>query len=122
VAENLRQLLKEQLRVDTFEAINREGTTVGVTAQRLLRQTPYRVAVHVVNLSAATFHAGPFRNPSSSKGITIGPGGGNLVLVWYEDFTLVGQEWFIVSDAAAAAIHTQELLLIRPEEEPAVAG
>lgn len=115
-AKTLRDFMRERMGVSTTPVINPLISSVGTTATRLFRQNPNAVALLIVNLSTVAMYAGPFINPSSSRGITIGAGGGNLSLIWFEDFELVGMEWYIVADAAASNLFSvQYLTQVTPE-------
>ena len=118
MADTLASLLQAQLGAATFTATNRELSSVGLTAARLLRQSPYRASFLVVNISPNTLFAGPFNDVSSTKGVRLGPNGGSLVVRWMEDFTLVSYEWFVIADGAASQLLTMEQLLLG--EEPVV--
>lgn len=111
--ESVAELLKERLGVSTTELYNRELSTVGTSVVRILRQTPHRVAFTIINLSVNLLYVGPFGDVSATKGIQIGPSGGNLALDIIEDFTLPAQEWFAVATGASSAVTILELLLQR---------
>lgn len=116
---DLASLLQDRLGVETFDIVNRLVTTIGTTAVRVIPNDPNRVAFVLVNLSTGTMHFGPFSDPSGTKGIQIGSGGGSLVSIWDEDFSLVGREWYGVSSVAASELLTLELVT-KPERRGGV--
>jgi len=114
--KTLASLVREELGTDTFLRTDPVTTTVGATAQQIVRQNPNRVWLMFVNLSANDIHIGPFQNPSSSHGILITPSGGNASLIWRDDMDLIGYEWFAVAGAAASNVLTLELLTVKSPE------
>jgi len=121
MADTLASLLQAQLGAATFTATNRELSSVGATAARLLRQSPYRASFLVINLSPDTLFCGPFVDVSTTKGVRLGPNGGSLVVRWHEDFSLVSYEWFVISDGVASRLLTMEQLLLGEEAVVAIA-
>jgi hypothetical protein len=89
---------------------NRELSAVGTTTVRVFRLDADRVGALIVNLSSAKVYAGPFLNVSATKGILLGPNGGQLVLTYDEEFLTVGAEWYLRSSKANCAIFTVELV------------
>lgn len=104
-------LLRDRLGVRTSPLVNRSLSSVGVTAVQLVRQDPNRPSFLVVNLSVNDLYCGPFRDPASTKGIRLGPNGGNVHVWWEEDGELVAWEWFVVATAAASSLLVIENLV-----------
>lgn len=111
--ETLRDLLREELGVETFE--RETATTAGVVSARLMRQNPNRIAFILYNLSANILYINPITTPSSTNGIRLGPNGGFVSMYYREDFTLVGREWSIIADVAGSAYYLLEILLLKGE-------
>ena len=104
----LSRLVRERFGANVAPEVNRALSTIGITAGRLWPQDPERLAALVVNLSVNTIFVGPFNTVSTTRGIRINPSGGQMMLLWDEDFDLTGYEWFAVADAAASALLTVE--------------
>lgn len=111
-------ILRARLGVETYERINGESSSVGVTAITIFKQNPNRVALLLVNLSANTMYATPSGTPSASNGIRIGPSGGTLISWWGEDGMLPTREWGLLADAASSNLYAVEML-IQPAAEAA---
>lgn len=107
---NLADLIERAFGTRTEHRVNRQGTTVGVAAGIILRSDPRRLAATIVNLSAVAIYVAPGREVSATKGIRLAPSGGSLILVWDEEFELLGWEWWALADAAASAVFTSEVL------------
>jgi hypothetical protein len=103
------------LDLRTTTRINRSLSQIGVAGEQVLRQDANRLAVTIVNLSAATFYLSPDRVPSATHGIRVGPSGGILVLNWREDLHLVGYEWWGLSTVAASDIFIIETVSLSPD-------
>ena len=116
----LARLVEARFGVRTTPLVNRALSSVGVTAAQLVRQDPNRLGFWMVNLSVNHMFAGPFNNPSSTRGVQIGPGGGSIIVLWDEDFAVTGWEWFIVAGAAASSLLVVEYIAIA--ELPGRAG
>lgn len=110
---NLADLVRDRIGADAYLDDSRGPATLGTTVAQVLRQSPYRAWAFIVNLSANNVFVGPFVDVSSTKGILLGPGGGNVILDYREDMNLVGYEWNGVAAVAASAILVLELLLQR---------
>jgi hypothetical protein len=113
VAETLTELLREKLGVGSYPAVNRRLAQAGVAAALVFTNDPNRIGFYLVNLSLNAMYAGPFNNPSSTRGFYIGPNGGSLIVDWREDGHLVGWEWWVIADGAASALLAVELLTKR---------
>jgi len=107
----LQELLTKQLGVAVSPVVNPLVSQVGLAVTRVLGNNPNRVAAVVTNLSLNRIYISPDRSPSSSHGIRLDPNGGSIVLLWNEDFSLVGWEWNAIADAAGSSIFVLELNL-----------
>lgn len=75
-----------------------------------MRNDDDRLGFTFVNLSVNDMYIGPFADVASSKGIKAGPNGGSIALVWFEDFEIVGREWFAIATGAASNLLLIELI------------
>lgn len=115
--KTLKELLEKQFGVRTYHRINRDATTVGVAVQRVLRNSPNRIAAVFVNLSVNTIYISPDGIPSATHGIRLSGNGGSLILKWDEDFSMCGYEWNALATAAASDIFIVETIILGAEEE-----
>ena len=114
--DTLADQIRKLLGADTSTQINRVVSQIGVAAIPILRQQPNRLAFVIINLGTDQIFVGPFNNPSSTRGIQLGASGGNLTAVYFEDFELVGREWFGIANLAATDVLIMELITepVRP--------
>jgi hypothetical protein len=95
-----RELVAARFGAPVNPVVNRATSSVGATAARLFINDPDRLGFLVVNLSVNNLFIGPFPDVSATKGILLGPNGGNISLVWFEDFEICAWEWFAIGSAA----------------------
>lgn len=105
-----RDLVQERFGAPVNPVVNRSGSSVDATAARIFVNDPDRLGFLVVNLSVNDLYIGPFPDVSSTKGIRLGPNGGNVSLVWFEDFEITAWEWFAIGSAAATTYLAIEYL------------
>ncbi len=110
MGKTLSDLIRQELGTDSFVNLDPITVTVGVTAERIARANPNRIALMFVNLSANNIHILPANNPSATHGILVSPSGGNTILFWKEDFDLLLHDWFGIAAAAGSNILTIETL------------
>lgn len=103
-------LIKDEFGVETYERENPLTDTVGTSVTRVLPYSPSRVSCVIVNLGGYDLYVSPRNNVSGSKGILIPANGGNLTLIWREDFTLVAHEFFGISPNGSVDVYILELL------------
>lgn len=84
------------------------GTTVVVAAPA----QPRRVVLILVNLGAASIFITPEGVPSSSNGILLAANGGNITLIWDEDFDLLAREWRAVAASGTNALFRLSRVLV----------
>ena len=108
-----RELITERFHSPVSAVVNRSISSVGATAARLFINDPDRLGFLVVNLSVNDLYLGPFPDVSTTKGIRLGPNGGNLDLIWFEDFETVAWEWFAIGSAAATTLLAIEYVAAR---------
>lgn len=104
-------LIRQRLGAPTYPEDNRLTSTVGVAAQQVLKQSPARVWLLIVNLSASDIYVAPFPDVSTSKGILLSPAGGSLSLNYVDDMDLVSVAWFAIATGAASNVLIEELLI-----------
>jgi hypothetical protein len=120
--QTLQELLEQRLGAETFARISDAGFTVGTTAARLIPQDPNRVGFWIVNLSLNNVFIGPFVTPSITRGVLVGPNGGNVIVTFQEDLSVTGWEWSAIADGAASAVLTVEYLIKKARAEDRRAG
>jgi len=108
---NVGDLVAARLGARIIHFINRTASTVGLVPSQILRQTPARVSLLIVNLGVNDIYIAPDGLVSASRGILLSPGGGSLSMNYLEDMDLVSLEWFSVCAGLANPIMTFELLL-----------
>jgi len=105
-----RELVLARFGAPVNPVVNRSTASVGATATRLFINDPDRLGFLVVNLSINDLFIGPFPDVSATKGIRLGANGGNVSLVWFEDFEITAWEWFAIGSAAATTLLAIEYL------------
>jgi hypothetical protein len=92
--------------------VNRDpGTTVvGLTATQLLNQSPNRLALTIINNGTGRIWLFPGNNPSVTHGIVLAAGGGQVSLVWDDDWDVLGFEWWAIAEVAATPISIIEVV------------
>jgi len=90
----LQDLLLQQFKVKTRANVNPEITIMTGGVDRVLSNNPNRVGWFIMNLGANAVYLSLLRNPSSTKGILLSPGGGFASMRWDTDFDAVGWELF----------------------------
>lgn len=93
------------------------ATTAEVASGVIARRNPSRIALYIMNLSAATVWAAPRPSVSSAAGIPI-PAGGTLSTNFIDDFIVPSLEWSIIAGVGASAIYVLSVE-IEPEEHEA---
>lgn len=108
-ALSLRELLEARFGTRGFPNENPENlASIGVTAQRLLRGNPNRIAFLYINLSVDTHYLRFGAAPSATNGIQVGPGGGSVRVFYIDDFDLPAYEWNVLGAAAGGAFYCVE--------------
>lgn len=98
---------------------NRAASAATSTAAIIARQTPARVNLLLVNLSAFDIYVGPFPDVSATKGLLLSPAGGSLSLEYLTDLDLVSINWYAITAAASAAMLILETLIDANTEKAA---
>ena len=110
MANTLADVIAKQFGVKTFTRLNPDASSVGLTAARILGNTPNRLAFIFVNLSANNIYLNPINPPTATNGVRVGANGGNLVVLFSEDFDLVGYEWLGLADGAGSSFLALEVI------------
>ncbi len=84
--------------------------TVATTATRILANNPNRVQWIAINLSANDGFVGFSGDVSSTKGIRLPANGGNVSLVYTEDFALLFVEVYAINLTATGTWYIVELV------------
>lgn len=111
MAQNILELIEERFGLSVETREDPEISSIGTSADILLRRDGRRIAFVVINLGEDAVFIRPERTASSSSGIRLAPNGGNVSMVFDEDFTLPAQQWSIVSEGASTAIYSIEVLI-----------
>ncbi len=111
MTDTLHTLLERLYGVKIVPQISAPGFQVGVVVGQLLKQNANRIFVIVVNLSPNTISTSPDGVPSATHGITLGPGGGSLIMNFRDDLDLVGLEWAAIATAAGSDVLVVEGLI-----------
>lgn len=109
MAKTLTELLRERFGVQVGHRINPLVSTVGTGATALVGNNPNRLALVIINLSANVIYVAPDFQVSTTRGIRLSPNGGQIALVWDEDFNIVGYEWVGISDVGTNAVFVLEV-------------
>ena len=105
-------LIRDRFGVNS--QVNTAGlaSVVGASATQLLSNNPNRLALTIVNTSAAALYLHPNNQVTSSLGIVLTAAGGALALNWEDDFDLVGSEWWAIAPVAGATVEVLEVVAI----------
>lgn len=109
--ENNRQLLQRVIGVPLVSRGSVAGAMIGVAISAPIVQSPGRVGFVFVNLSVNTIYLTPVGDPSATRGIRVGPGGGTVRCWVLEDGEAVGWEWRAIADAAGSSYFLLETLI-----------
>ncbi len=120
--DTLRDLLRSRLGVETFSRVSPVGFQAGVAVAQLMPQDPNRVGAWIVNLSVNNVFVAPFNSVSATRGVLVGPSGGNVILTFQDDLSVVGVEWFMIAAAAGSDMLVVEYLLLPQHGETLRAG
>ncbi len=112
MVRTLSELVEQELGVKTFPNINPLiVATGGAVAERFLRNHPSRVAFIFVNLSANDAYIMIDNLVAAARGIFVPPNGGHAVVLWKEDFDLVGYDWWVITPAGGSNIFCLEMVI-----------
>lgn len=76
---------------------------------KFLNNNGDRLSFIIINLGSNNMYITPDPQPASNRGILVAPSGGNLSLIYSEDFELVGREWFALAVGGANNIYVLEV-------------
>ena len=109
---SVREFLNLRYGISTGSRETAAAAVAGVTAAQLLPQDSRRLAFTYFNLSAGdTHYLRPMYAPTATRGIQVGPGGGNVSFNCLEDGEFVAYEWLVLSTGAASAYYCLETLI-----------
>lgn len=108
---SLHKLIDQRFGVRTRGVQNRANVQQTTTAGRVMRNDSSRLAATIINLGANPVFITPDGQPSTTRGIRVGPSGGAVTLIWDEDFNLVGLEWFGLTDAGTSDVYVLEVVV-----------
>jgi len=95
----------------TVNVRNPVTASIGTAVARWANNNPNRIELHIVNLGTNNLFISPEPSVSSTRGILVGPSGGNASLLEDEDGELVRIEWYGVAVVAAVDIYVLEVNL-----------
>lgn len=105
-----RSLVEARFEASVNPVVNRGSPAIAAVASRLMIQDPDRLGFLVVNLSVNDVYMMIDGNVSATRGIKIGPNGGSIATIWFEDFEIVAWEWFAIAPAGASSVLVIEYL------------
>jgi len=86
--------------------------TVGTSIINVVPRDNERVSLTFVNLGSSNIYISPSSNPSTAKGMKLGPSGGTVAINLNDDSLLVAVEWNAIGDAAGGTLY---VLTVRRE-------
>ena len=89
-----------------------EAATADIASKIIARNDPGRVALIIVNLSAATVRVRPLSPASATAGIVLTASGGSVAMNWRDDAILQALEWHAQASADTSAILVIEVIMI----------
>ena len=108
----LAQLIDRWHGVSTRSRINPLiVTTGGAVAMQVLPNNPNRASFIIVNLSVNAMYAMIDEQVAAARGIYIPPNGGNMTASWWDDMSLVGYPWWLITPAGASAVLSLEVII-----------
>lgn len=107
---SLADLLMERFKVKTRAIENPVITSIGATAVLVLNNNPNRLAWVMVNLSVNAIYMALNNGVSATNGIYIPPNGGNVSMIWDEDFQTTAWAIWGIAPAGASAIYSFEVV------------
>ena len=107
----LHELIDNLFGVRSRAAENREATAITTTSQLIARNDSTRLAMTVVNLGAQSVLVRNRDAPTATVGFLLGPNGANMVVLFNEDFTMVGHDWFAITPSGTSTIYVEEILV-----------
>lgn len=104
--KNAADLIADRYGVRTVSLDNPEISTIGLTAARVFKNNPRRLALVVINLSANAMYLALTLDVAATKGIYLAPNGGSVNMTLDDDFELVEREWWIIAAGAASSLYS----------------
>jgi len=85
--------------------------SIGVADLIIAQNSPRRVALVIINLSANVVYVKPGSPATTTSGIRLAPAGGSVSLNFKSDFHLPALEWHAIASGAASAIYITSVLV-----------
>jgi hypothetical protein len=89
---------------------NETNPTIQTTATMLVAANPDRVGLVIINLGTNDVYMALNNGVSTSNGVKLSAGGGNVSLNVNDDFTLVAREWDAIANGGTSAVYVLEIL------------
>lgn len=105
----LSSLIFQKFGVRTRVVENPVVSSIGITAEVVLKNNPDRLGFVIINLSENAVYIGIDKEVATTKGIYLAPNGGTLSVFYGEDFELVGYEFWGVASGAGSVIYVLEV-------------
>jgi hypothetical protein len=106
----LSDLLRERFKIKTRPLVNPLVAAVGLAAIPIAQNNPDRVGFVMINLSANIVYISPLDTVLATAGIRLDANGGQVSMVWDEDFELVSQPWYGIATGAGSAVFILEII------------
>ena len=107
----IQALLDQLFQVSTEQRDNPLITQAEVTVTQLLRANPSRIAFNVTNLGANPVYLWSDNAVSATRGVRLSASGGAATVLYDEDFSRTGFEWYVIATGGVSAVAVQEVLI-----------
>lgn len=107
----IQALLDQLFQVSTEQRDNPLIAQAEVTVTQLFRANPSRIAFNLTNLGANPVYLWSDNQVSTTRGVRLNASGGTVTVLYDEDFSRTGYEWFVIADGGVSAIASQEVLI-----------
>lgn len=96
-----RDLIADRYGVLTDQHLASGPGVVALAPTKLLENSPNRLEFVVINNGTGRLWLYPSNAVSTTLGVVLAAGGGEVDFNWLEDFDLVGYEWWAIAEIAA---------------------
>lgn len=90
----LNDILFKQFGIQTYVKTSSVTLPAGDVVTKLVDNNPNRLMLHITNCFTNNIFVYPSANIGTTLRIMLIPNSGTLKLTWYEDFALVGVDWY----------------------------